>query len=89
MSCILIRETNVVIVLIMINNIIISQLAQVTVLALNFIVIAAIKEHFFENEIEKSLKGLRWSSYCHSLLTGLSPRPSKALSSTSSSVPTS
>ena len=30
---------------------------------LNFIVVAAIKEHIFENEIEKSLNGLRWSSY--------------------------
>ena len=33
--------------------IIISQLAQVTVSTLNFIVVAAIKEHFFENEIER------------------------------------
>ena len=56
----------------------------------NFIAVAAIKEHFFENEIENSFEGIKmWSSYCHSLLTGLSPRPSKALSNTSSSVPTS
>ena len=66
-----------------------NQLAHVTVSTLNFIVVAEIKEHFFENEIEKSLNGLGWSSYCHGLLTGLSPHPSKALSSTSSSMPTS
>ena len=29
-----------------------------------------------------------WSGYCHNLLTDLSSRPSKALSSISSSVPT-